>query len=164
MLQHIGFWLQYEKISVNYGSGSGRLREVPPSKKHMLFEKWPSKTHGKINISFFMLGAVVKKSYVTIAKYTVLDTWPSISLSFTIKKPPRCPPAQQPPRCPRDVPDMPKCLQDASQMPLIWHLWYETSDMTPLMWHLWYDTSNMRPLIWDLWYETSDMTPLIWHL
>ena len=44
---------------------------------YSVFEKQPSKTHGDINISKFILGAVVKKSDTTTVIYGVFENPPS---------------------------------------------------------------------------------------
>jgi hypothetical protein len=46
-------------------------------KKHGVFENIQSITYGYINISIFILGAVVNKSEATTVVYCVFETWPS---------------------------------------------------------------------------------------
>ena len=66
----IGFWLRYGKILVPYVRSSVRFRGVPPMKKHLHFEKWPSKTRW-----FLILFAKTSRGIVTFEAKCLKTQW-----------------------------------------------------------------------------------------
>ena len=132
-----------------------RYLAVAWMKKHMLFENSPSKTHCKIDISKFILRAVVKKSDTTTVIYSVFENRPSKTngkthiskflLRAVVQKSDTttviyCVFENRPSKTHSKI-----TLWSHNIMKiilyLIWHLSYDTSDMPPLIWHLWYHIS-----------------------